>query len=103
MITNIINPPIAWRFFIVYLRLVDGRVMYFRGQRRRALFIVNDSSDWVWVTEKARLFELDTPLIDCDASYAKKMQNHPLRKRINYQGFNQRVLASHLVIPAKVR
>ena len=96
----IMNPPIQWRFFILYRRLSDGRIFYFRGRRRRALFIRNDTTDWVSEPELARLFETQPTIAD-DRCFTKLMRNHPLRQQLNWSGHHGDVLRSHLIIPGK--
>lgn len=99
---SILSPPIAWRFYIVYWRKPDGRTVWFRGSRRRALFVKNLDSDWVTEPELARLFERDPPEFT-DHNFAKWLRAHPVRQQVNYKGFADTVLASHLLIPAKPR
>lgn len=95
-----IHPPIRWKYYIVYWKLPDGRMYYFRGQeRRRKLFIRNLIADWVTEPELARLFE-DKPTFG-DEEFAKKLQNDPVRKKVQFKGFDGIVLRSHLIIPSK--
>ena len=103
MITEIINPPIAWRFFIVYWRLPDGRMKYFRGSRRRDLFIRNVTTDWVSDQDAARLFELREPAIQSDRSFSKNMRGSQIRNQLHFRGFEGPILRSHVIIPAKVK
>lgn len=101
MLTHILNPPIAWRYYLVYWRRRDGRTLYFRGTQRRKLFIANEKDDWISEESHARLFETQPEITD-HRSFSKTMQTTLLpRMEIHYKGFDGIVLRSHLIIPEK--
>ena len=89
-----IYPPIPWRFFIVYYRFPHGRIKYFRGENQEKLLIRNATTDWVWEEQRARLFESEP----YNLRFSKNMKKHPMFGRINYRGFEGKVLRSHLIV-----
>lgn len=101
MLTHILNPLIAWRYYIVYWRRQDGRIFYFRGTQRRKLFVSNETDDWTSEESHARLFETQ-PEVTNHSSFSKTLQTTLLQsKEIHYKGFDGTVLKSHLIIPEK--
>lgn len=100
-LTNVLNPPIEWRYYMLYWRMFDGRIFYFRGQRRRKLFIRDITTDWVSVPEKARLFS-EKPNLSDTSCYAKTLKNLEVSE-LHFAGFHGIVLRSHLIMPEKIK
>lgn len=101
----LIEPPIKWGLWIVYIRLPDGRIMYYRGKQyagkyRKALFIddfkSNKTGDWSWEHSHCRLF-ITKPNFR-KRNFTKDTWKDPLRERISFRGFDGLVLKSHLII-----
>lgn len=101
----LIEPPIKWGLWIVYIRLADGRIMYYRGKQyagkyRKTLFIDDFKSsktgDWSWEHSHCRLF-MNRPSFK-KQNFTKDTWKDPLRERINFRGFDGLVLKSHLII-----
>lgn len=97
-------PPIPWRYWVVYYRFPDDRIMYFRGSRRNNLYIRNmlcgTDGDWSWEPDYARLFQFE-PIITL-SSTAKSLGEQvrqDILQHTNYQGFHGTVLRTHLILP----
>ncbi len=96
--------PIKWRFWLVYYRYTDGRIMFFRGAKRNSLYIQNlkcgKQGDWTWEEDFARLFQFE-PIITQAAT--SKVFGSETRQTIlqhsSYCGFSGFVLQSHLILP----
>ena len=111
-IATILNPPIAFRFWMVYYRFEDGRIMYFRGQKRNAFFVSNlicgIHGDWTPEENFARLFQFK-PEVTRQSIGKKLFVAEILKKelpekitaidRICFTGFAGIVLATHLILP----
>ena len=100
-IMTLLNPPVPYRYWLVYYRFDDGRLMYFRGSKRNALFITNLKCgiDGGWTAEEdfARLFQYE-PKIN-HQTVSKRINHVEAVDHINYRGFNGIVLTTHLILP----
>ena len=98
-----INTSIPYGLWIVYLRLPDGRIWYFRGKRphRKQLFVSDFGSgpgqSWTPVPETARLFQKEPQLTE--HTITSRLRTDYRARHISYQGFAGTVLTTHLIIP----
>jgi len=104
LISQLSNPPINWRYWIVYYRHEDDRAMFFRGEKRNAFYIQNmkcdKAGDWTWEMDYARLFQFE-PVLALAATAKTLGENYrpEILRRTNYHGFDGIVLRTHLILP----
>lgn len=103
-LATVLHTNIPWGLWIVYVRLPDGRIKFFRGKRyhgkyRKKLFIDDfncRNGDWVWEQDYARLFTKE-PCI-ADTVFNPLSLKHQLADYVNYRAFDETVLKTHLLM-----
>lgn len=103
-LSALLNPPIPWRYWLVYYRHPDGRMMFFRGQKRNRLYISNlecgKDGNWTSEEDMARLFKSE-PILSFSviAKHFGDDKRAEIIRQLNYRGFHHTVLQSHLILP----
>lgn len=101
-VLSVLNPPILWRYWLVYYRYPDDRVMFFRGKRRKSLYIQNmtcgKNGDWTWEEDFARLFQSE-PIITTASTSKRLVEKEDALMKMSYRGYDGYVLQTHLILP----